>query len=258
MPPPDWLPCFWQASQAALPQFTPQNLSNTLHACGQLALAPSSDWLRQYWAACKKTGLEHFNGQACSNILLSVAILSLWDCPVLDALWQKLSLAVQSAGSANRDLCGRQLYQLHVVAAAEQPGLLAAPSAEVLEFARHEWHKQARASAGSSALHETVSACLTAQGIAHVNERWCERSERAIDIAIETSTRRIALEVDGPHHFLLNGQANGPTRLRNRCLAAHGWRVVLVKYSVWNALLTAEQRAGYLAELLAREMAPNA
>jgi hypothetical protein len=247
MPPPDWLPCFWQASQAALPQFTPQNLSNTLHACGQLALAPSSDWLRQYWAACKIAGLEHFNGQACSNILLSVAILSLWDCPVLDALWQKLVSAVESAGSAHRSLLAIQLYQLHVVAAAEQPGQLAAPSPEVLEFARHEWRNGQ--SSRTSALHMEVSACLTARGIAHVNEYWCERSELAIDIAIERDTQRIALEVDGPHHFLQNGQSDGSTRLRNRCLAAHGWLVVVVDYRKWDGRI-AQQRDAYLKELL--------
>jgi hypothetical protein len=254
-----WLARYWAASQALMPQFSPPDFSNTLHACGLLALVPPSEWLDCYWAACK-IGVEHFNSQVCSNILLSVAILSLWDCPVLDALWQKLSLAVQTAGSANRALNAIQLYQLHMVAAAEQPGVLEAPRSDVLEFARHEWRKQqeANSSCASSALHKQVSAFLTAHGVAHVNEYWCERSELAIDIVIETRTHRIALEVDGPYHFLLNGQADGPTRLRNRCLAAHGWLVVVLDYRAWDALRTAEQRDAHLTELLARALAaPN-
>ena len=88
----------------------------------------------------------------------------------------------------------------------------------------------------SSALHEAVSACLTVQGIAHANEHWCERSEQRINIAMETGTYRIALEVDDPHHFLQNGRPDGPTRLRNRCLAARGWRVAVVDYCEWDAL----------------------
>jgi hypothetical protein len=251
VPPSDWLLCFWQASQAALPEFNPQTLSNTLYACGQLAVVPPPDWMRHYWAVCK-TRLEHFNSQGCSNILLHVVILSVWDCPVLDALWLKVNADVASAKSPKRSLHARQLYQLYLVAAAEQPGLLAAPSPEVLEFARCEWRKQALSpSFSSSVLHKAVSACLTELGIAHVNKRWCERSELSIDIAIETGTHPIALEVDGPHHFLNDGQPDGPTRLRNRCLAVAGWRVVVVDYREWNRRRTAQQRAAYLDDLLA-------
>jgi hypothetical protein len=246
-PPSDWRLCYWQASQAALPQFKQQELSNTLYACGQLALAPPIDWMQQFWAACNKS-VQQFNGQACANMLLAVAMLSLWDLPVLHALWQKLNLAVQTVGSAERALCAHQLYQLYKIADKEQPGLLAAPSPEVLEYARRKWRNAHETR--TSALHEEVSACLTAMKTAHAKERWCERSERAIDIAIETGTHGIALEVDGPSHYLLNGEPNGPTLLRNRSLAAHGWRVVTVKYSHWDGL-TVHQRAAYLTELLA-------
>jgi hypothetical protein len=250
-PPSDWLRCFWQTSQAALPKYNQQDFANTLYACGQLALLPPPGWTRNYWAACKAS-LEHFNGQDCSNILLSVAILSLWDCHVLHELWQKLNLAVQSAETGERSLLACQLFQLHLVAAAERPGLLPAPSPEVLEYVRREWREQQQASlrTGSSALHEAVSACLTAQDVEHVKERWCERSELTIDIAIERATHRIALEVDGPYHFLLNGQPDGSTRLRNRCLAAHGWLVVVVDYRVWDTLRTAKERDAYLLKLL--------
>ena len=89
-------------------------------------------------------------------------------------------------------------------------------------------------------------------GVAHANERWCERAERSIDIAIDGAAPAIALEVDGPTHFLQDGRRDGSTLLRNRMLAAHGWRVASVDYRIWQQQLQTEaQREEYLRRLLA-------
>jgi hypothetical protein len=117
---------------------------------------------------------------------------------------------------------------------------------------RKSWIDQGRMrqSEGSSQLHDGVSACLMCMGVAHANERWCDRAERSIDVAIEGATP-IALEVDGPSHFLQDGRPDGSTLLRNRMLAAHGWRVVSLDYRVWRAQQTQEQQQEYLRRLLA-------
>ena len=143
-----------------------------------------------------------------------------------------------------------QLYHVHLVAAVERPGLLSAPDAPMLEAAR-AWRESASLNTGVSALHRSVSACLSAMGIVHNTEHWCEHSEHSVDIAIDVSGQRTAVEVDGPSHFLHNGQPNGRTQLRNRCLAAHGWRVVVVPFYAWDALGTKQQREAYLTRLLA-------
>jgi acetyl esterase/lipase len=49
---------------------------------------------------------------------------------------------------------------------------------------------------------------------------------------------------------LQDGQQDGSTLLRNRMLAAHGWRVVVVDYRVWDELKTQAQRAEYLRRCL--------
>ena len=103
----------------------------------------------------------------------------------------------------------------------------------------------------SSKLHADVSACLTRMCVVHTNERWCERAERSIDIAVDGAAP-VAVEVDGPTHFLQDGRQDGSTRLRNRMLAAHGWRVVVVDYRMWQQQLKTEaQREEYLRRLLA-------
>jgi very-short-patch-repair endonuclease len=86
-------------------------------------------------------------------------------------------------------------------------------------------------------------------GVAHANERWCERAERSIDIVIEGAVP-VALEVDGPWHFLQDGRPDGSTLLRNRTLAAHGWRVVVVDHRVWDDLTSQQQQEEYLRGLL--------
>jgi acetyl esterase/lipase len=49
---------------------------------------------------------------------------------------------------------------------------------------------------------------------------------------------------------LQDGRQDGSTRLRDRMLAAHGWRVVVVDYRVWLQQLKT-QREDYLRHLLA-------
>jgi hypothetical protein len=146
------------------------------------------------------------------------------------------------------------MYQAHQAAAVERPGLLPAPSPEVLAAARKSWIDRVRDgedNVRAGRLQAAVSACLTRMGVTHANERWCERAERSIDIAVEGASVPVALEVDGPSHFLQDGRPDGPTLMRNRMLAGNGWRVVVVGCREWNAQQTQEQREEYLRRLLA-------
>jgi hypothetical protein len=59
----------------------------------------------------------------------------------------------------------------------------------------------------------------------------------SIDIAVQLrGDQKLAVEVDGPTHFLSNAPSlpNGPTRLRNRLLEARGWHVVSVLVTEWS------------------------
>ena len=254
-PPADWLERFWHASALKMGDFVPQALSNTIYACGQLGLAPPDDWLERFSSAFEHT-LPDMKQQNLSNTALSLAMLALWELPLWCGLWERLCslLPRDTAGwSAEDRLDAMQLYQAYQAAAVERPGLLPAPSAELLAAACETWINKAgeRQAEGSSMLHDGVSACLTRMGVAHANERWCERAERRIDIVIDGDVP-VALEVDGPFHFLLDGRPNGSTLLRNRMLTAHGWRVAVVDYRTWNAQKTPEQREEYLRRLLAQ------
>ena len=254
-PPADWLQRCWHASASRLAEALPQNLCNTLYACGQLDITPPAEWLQLLDDSFERT-LPDANPQHFSNTALALATLGLWTLPVWPRLWERVCRAVsRDAADWNEEsrLHTQQLYQVYQAAAVERPGLLPAPDPETLAIARKGWVDTVRVhqKESSSRLHADVSACLARMGIAHANERWCERAERSIDIAVEGTSAPVAVEVDGPTHFLQDGRPNGSTRLRNRMLAAHGWRVVVADYQVWEALQTEAQQEEYLRRLLA-------
>ena len=254
-PPTDWMQRFWHASAATLGSFTPQALSNTLLACGVLDTRPPPNWLQLFSSACEQALPVMNQQQGLANTAVALAMLGLWELPLWRGLWERLcsslSRDVGADWSAATRLHAMQMYQAYQAAAVERPGLLPAPSPELLAAARKSWIDAVDTDTDrTSQLQAAVSACLMRMGVAHANERWCERAERSIDIAIDGASP-VALEVDGPSHFLQDGRQEGSTLLRNRTLAAHGWRVVVVDYREWNAQQTQEQREAYLRGLLA-------
>ena len=248
-PPADWLQRFWHASALKLGEFLPQELNNTLYACGKLGMTPPTDWLQSFSDTFEQS-LHDANRQDLSNTTLALATLGLWELPLWHGLWERMcqSLLHDTADwNAEAQLHAQQMYQAYQAAATERPGLLSEPAPELLAALRKSWIEGMGDT--SSRLHAQVSACLTSMGVAHVNERWCERAERSIDIVVD-GAKPVALEVDGPMHFLQDGRQDGSTQLRNRMLAANGWRVVLVDYRKWNGL-TQSQQEEYVRALLA-------
>lgn len=69
-------------------------------------------------------------------------------------------------------------------------------------------------------------------------------------------TQRIAIEFDGPSHFLrdirtgnsLEGIENGPTKAKRRFLERLGWKVVNISFYEWRRAKTREDRKELLAE----------
>lgn len=61
---------------------------------------------------------------------------------------------------------------------------------------------------------------------------------------------KIAVEVDGPHHFTANGREPlGEMRARQRLLAARAWTVLSVPYFLWAAHADDAQHRSFLQEV---------
>ena len=255
-PPADVLQRFWRVSADKMAIFKSQELTNCVFAFARLNAKPPAFWVEQYSRVSERL-LPQLNEQDLANSALALATLALWELPMWPLLWARLWQSVSRKSSAgwNEDnrLQARQLYQVYQAATMERPGL-PEPEAERLAAVRKCWVDQVRGEQqlrSSSKLHQEVSACLRSMGVAHVNEHWCERAERMLDIAVEGASVPVALEVDGPYHFLQDGRPDGSTLLRDRMLAAHGWRVVVVDYRVWDGLADDAQQEEYLRRLLA-------
>ena len=249
-PPADWLQRFWHVSGPRLHDFLPQGLSNLLLGCAQLNAMPPDYWLQSYSDSFERL-LPTMNRQDLSNTAVSLAMLGLWELRVWPGLWEHFCRSWPrdtASWDAEARLHARQLYQVFQTAAVERPGLLRALEPELYDVSRQSWIEGM--DDWSSKLHADVSTFLTSMGVEHTNERWCDRAERSIDIAIEGEGAPIALEVDGPTHFLQDGRPNGRTGLRNRMLAAHGWRVVVLNHRDWESLDADSQRKEYLRRLL--------
>ena len=84
-------------------------------------------------------------------------------------------------------------------------------------------------------------------GRQHENEGLTEDGLFRVDCLIADG--QIALEVDGPQHFV-ERVPNGGMLLRNRLLEARGFRVISVPFFEWNALGTDKNKQEYLLRLL--------
>jgi len=222
-----------------LARFTPQNLSNTLLACGQLSLVPPADWLESY-SACSEAVQAEYKGQHLSNSLYAFCQLQLLQRPVGAKLWSAAEEMVSAPGWAQQDadfvLC--QLYQVSKLAEAELPGsCFVFREHKLRQRAKDAWLKLQSAGAAQAAtsFELQVAACLARMGVTYERSFLCPDCEHTIDVAIAAGGKRLAIEVDGPTHFLQEPQhaPNGSTLLRNRLLAAHGWTVVPVPHYEW-------------------------
>ena len=105
-----------------------------------------------------------------------------------------------------------------------------------------------------SGLQRSVAAALAAVQHGFEEEHLEPRTGYSLDLALPSS--RVAVEVDGPSHFLLpDGRGvrkpNGSTLLKRRLLAAAGWRVISVPFYEWDGFATANGQQTYLERAVA-------
>jgi len=108
----------------------------------------------------------------------------------------------------------------------------------------------------ASSVASTPSTSIAAVRFGFEEEYIEPRTGYSLDLALPSS--RIAIEVDGPTHFLLpDGRGvrkpNGHTLLKRRLLAAAGWRVISVPFFEWDGLHSAGERQAYLQRVVASQ-----
>ena len=105
-----------------------------------------------------------------------------------------------------------------------------------------------QAEGAPSRLQRDVAASLRALGLAPREE---ERTPQgySLDAVVSHGGREVAVEVDGPSHFL-GRTPTGATALKRRQLRAAGWALLPVPYWEWDALGSEAAKQAYLQRAL--------
>jgi hypothetical protein len=186
------------------------------------------------------------------------AVLQLAQAACSDSMWES---------AAPEGL--RQLYQVHLwlkdstpaaAQGAKVPGLLQVLSQLHLEECSRSWKDQVAycAAATPSLLQrEAVQSLevLTGWQVPPKQEERTRDKNFSIDIfAVTTAGVRLAVEVDGPTHFVSPGnKVDGRTKYRDRALKARGYTVVSIPGWEWEKLQGAKQKQEYLVNKLKGE-----
>jgi hypothetical protein len=205
--------------------------------------------------------LNSFNSQGLCNLCWSAAVLDLQQC-VPQVL--QLAAAASQVVSTASDEEVQQLHQVHLWLLDSQlpapgQGLSGVLTQQQLEQCRDSWEQQLTATAReqSSRLQQSVYAAVLQLPL----DTWQQRPqpEQAtddnaclIDIAAVTASGvKVAIEVEGPHHYVQPSRTlSGPTLSRNRALAARGYTVTSIPYWEWDALHSPQQQQQYLLSQL--------
>jgi predicted component of type VI protein secretion system len=213
--------------KVAAPQlrdFNPQALANTVWALATLGHADDACVAALLKAAAPQ--LRDFNPQELSNTAWALAVLDHADDIFMAALLQQAAGMVIPFDS-------QALIQIFMCMLwlKDQRSDVAAP-AQLAGACKRAWMEE-RDDALPSRVQLEVLAVVRqlpdCSGAA--SEQATDDGLFSIDIAVQLPDgSRLAVEVDGPYHFLSNspGRLDGATLLRNRLLEARGWRVVSV------------------------------
>jgi hypothetical protein len=270
------------AALAAMPpaEVKPQALSMALYACA--FCAHWDDSVQQLMGRVEEYDLTAFNEQELTNTLYAWAVLShLVSTAGASQQYQCLcSSATKSLfrAAARRDVNSytqgglRQLYVAHLYCQhLGKPGL---PAGAVLEAARAVgWFGDKPI---ISAGQRKVSSILQQLGYNTQLEMRSPDGVMSADVGVtalpDGRPCSIAVEYDGPHHFVADysssssssssnvesaavGRLDGPTRLRNALLHARfPVGVVCIPWKEWVAATQAGQQEEYLRAALAAEL----
>ena len=145
-----------------------------------------------------------------------------------------------------------QLYQVYLYLSRELPDSLLVP---VLgEHSQQLKEAFVSQDVEPSQTQNEVSRVLTALGWSHEEEH---RTEEGLSLDMARPSMKVAVEFDGPTHYLLGGASgritpNGATSFKRRLLRILGWEVISIPYFEWNEVRSSkETREAYLRTKLA-------
>ncbi|KAG1677152.1 hypothetical protein FOA52_000958 [Chlamydomonas sp. UWO 241] len=241
-------------AEPQLGTFTPQNLSNLAWALATLGHVNAA-FMRALVQAAKRQ-LSRFTPQGLANMAWALATLGQMDAAFMSALAEVATpqlgrFTEQGLANTAWALATLGCHDAAFTDAQVQAAKLQLGSCTSQALANTAWALATRGHKDTAFMHVLLQAAklqlhrFTPQVVA--NMAWALA-------ALDEQKAELAVEVDGPYHFLSNAPTvpNGATRLRSRLLEARGWHVVSVPVKEWYLYLAKGQQAAgdYLTSLV--------
>ena len=210
--------------------FNPQDLSTTAWAFAT-ACHTAPEMFKTISAELLRRGLGSFNAQNITNTAWAFAVL---DPPSADALFSTTCFSTRCA-SLETSFSLEQLTQLHQWSLwrkerrAPWPGL----HESLREACRNACFEE---DGQPSRTQSEVVREIRSRGFDVDEEQRCQISGYSLDaLVVLNDGERIAVEVDGPSHFIGRSHTpTGATQLKHRQLRHFGWRLESVPYWEWD------------------------
>ena len=247
-------------------QFTAQEVANLMWALAILDIEPTLQ-LVEGMHRCSINLVangEGFKAQEICNLLWALACLGLQHKVQFSAVMNvdclrslvKHCLSVQSFSEMPLEsLC--QIHQILISAKYDSfysyMDLVGLLSAGCVDLCKYTFETSGHL---KSNLQSSVAQCLKHMNFSIIDEFVEQKTGYTIDIMVldRKSNPCLAIEVDGPSHFLriANGKwrLNGTTRWKQRLLASAGFPPVSVPFWEWRNDWRAREKESYLSKLL--------
>ena len=211
--------------------FKEQNLSNTAWAFATAGRA-TPELFDAISAEVVRRGFGGFNEQELSNTAWAYAVTN---PPSADTLFGTPSFTTQCA-HFETSFSRSNLSQLHQWSLwrEERGALWSRLPASLQQACRNAFLE--REGKPSQLQSDVAREIRSRSRVAHVEEEYrCETSGYSIDVLVTLKDgERIAVEVDGPSHFIGHSQQpTGATLLKHHQLRHLGWRLETVPYWEW-------------------------
>lgn len=202
-------------------EISDQGVSNMILMYATLNHNPGPVFLDALAQRCVEL-MDDFAPQGVANTIWGWALLDYWPSAELVELYRR-RLAGMDIGSLSRiDLV--QLFQANLAfeTFSKYEPLL---TGELLETARAYWVETSTERVSVSNLQREVSQVLTRMGLPHEMEYMTQDKLFSVDITLRG--RKVAIEVDGPTHFLRNMPTErvGSDASRHKLMELKGWTV---------------------------------
>eukprot|EP00746_Dinoflagellata_sp_MGD_P109548 gnl/MRDRNA2_/MRDRNA2_46926_c0_seq1.p1 gnl/MRDRNA2_/MRDRNA2_46926_c0~~gnl/MRDRNA2_/MRDRNA2_46926_c0_seq1.p1 ORF type:complete len:587 (-),score=107.87 gnl/MRDRNA2_/MRDRNA2_46926_c0_seq1:178-1938(-) len=222
--------------------FNAQDLANTAWAFATVGRSDAS--LFTALAGAAERHIDEFKPQDLSNTAWAFAVTNLYSNRLFGTIFaHRCEAATWLEDKA-------ELSQLHQWVLWHQELKLPLPLSPAL---RNQCLEAFRTQHLPSHMQHEVATTLTELG-AHLQEEVVIKEGYSVDIIVLWKGKQVAIEVDGPSHFL-GHSASGATILKRRQMRAFGWHLVTIPYWEWSQVKGSKnKRQEYLLRLLqARE-----